>query len=36
SRLRGRDAVALAGGTAIMALSITAAVLAGTFRFVWS
>ncbi|VXB57543.1 Transmembrane component YkoC of energizing module of thiamin-regulated ECF transporter for HydroxyMethylPyrimidine [Microbacterium sp. 8M] len=36
SRLSGRDAVALAGGAAIMALSIAAAVLAGTFGFVWS
>jgi len=36
SRLSGRDAIALAGGAAIMALSITAAVLLGTFRFVWS
>ncbi|PRB04351.1 energy-coupling factor transporter transmembrane protein EcfT [Microbacterium sp. MYb64] len=36
SRLSGRDAIALAGGAAIMALSIAAAVLFGTFRFVWS
>ncbi|MBS1896243.1 MAG: energy-coupling factor transporter transmembrane protein EcfT [Actinobacteria bacterium] len=36
SRLSGRDAIALAGGAAIMALSIAAAVLLGTFRFVWS
>lgn len=36
SRLRGRDAVALAGGVAIMATAIAAAVIAGTFRFVWS
>ncbi|GAB6859392.1 energy-coupling factor transporter transmembrane component T [Microbacterium xylanilyticum] len=36
SRLSGRDAIALAGGTGIMALSIAAAVLLGTFRFVWS
>jgi energy-coupling factor transport system permease protein len=36
SRLHPRDAVALLGGIAIMALALTAAVLAGTFRFVWS
>lgn len=36
SRLHPRDAVALAGGIAIMALALTAAVLVGTFRFVWS
>ncbi|WP_435747817.1 energy-coupling factor transporter transmembrane component T family protein [Microbacterium sp. PMB16] len=36
SRLHPRDAVALAGGLAIMALALTAAVVAGTFRFVWS
>lgn len=36
SRLSPRDAVALAGGIAIMALSLAAAVAAGTFRFVWS
>lgn len=36
SRLHRRDAVALAGGAAIMALAITAAVAAGVFRFVWS
>ncbi len=36
SRLSRRDAIALTGGIAIMALSIAAAVLAGTFRFVWS
>lgn len=36
SRLSLRDAVALAGGIVIMALSITAAILLGTFRFVWS
>ncbi|WP_295014451.1 energy-coupling factor transporter transmembrane protein EcfT [uncultured Microbacterium sp.] len=36
SRLHARDAVALAGGVGIMALSIAAAVLTGTFRFVWS
>lgn len=36
SRLHPRDAVAVAGGAAIMALAIAAAVAAGTFRFVWS
>lgn len=36
SRLHPRDAVALIGGIAIMALALTAAVLVGTFRFVWS
>ncbi|MEV4668828.1 energy-coupling factor transporter transmembrane component T family protein [Microbacterium sp. LWO12-1.2] len=36
SRLHPRDAVALLGGIAIMALALTAAVVAGTFRFVWS
>ncbi|WEK61101.1 MAG: energy-coupling factor transporter transmembrane component T [Candidatus Microbacterium colombiense] len=36
SRLHPRDAVALLGGIAIMALALTAAVAAGTFRFVWS
>jgi len=36
SRLHPRDLVALLGGAAIMALSIAAAVAAGTFRFVWS
>jgi energy-coupling factor transport system permease protein len=36
SRLHPRDAVALLGGVAIMALALAAAVLAGTFRFVWS
>lgn len=36
SRLHPHDAVALFGGIAIMALALTAAVLAGTFRFVWS
>ncbi|MGO2049218.1 MAG: energy-coupling factor transporter transmembrane component T family protein [Microbacterium sp.] len=36
SRLHGRDAVALLGVIVIMALALTAAVLAGTFRFVWS
>ncbi|MCK8478147.1 energy-coupling factor transporter transmembrane component T family protein [Microbacterium aurugineum] len=36
SRLHPRDAVALIGGIAIMALALAAAVVAGTFRFVWS
>ncbi|MGH3689390.1 MAG: energy-coupling factor transporter transmembrane component T family protein [Microbacterium sp.] len=36
SRLHPRDAVALIGGIAIMALALAAAVLVGTFRFVWS
>lgn len=36
SRLHPRDGVALLGGIAIMALALTAAVVAGTFRFVWS
>lgn len=36
SRLHPRDAVALLGGIAIMALALAAAVVAGTFRFVWS
>ncbi|WP_243075383.1 energy-coupling factor transporter transmembrane protein EcfT [Microbacterium sp. SS28] len=36
SRLSGRDAVAVVGGIAVMAIAIGAAVLAGTFRFVWS
>ncbi|MFF1539313.1 energy-coupling factor transporter transmembrane component T family protein [Microbacterium sp. NPDC058269] len=36
SRLHPRDAVALIGGIAIMALALAAAVLLGTFRFVWS
>lgn len=36
SRLHLRDAGALLGGVAIMALALAAAVLAGTFRFVWS
>lgn len=35
SRLSSRDAVALAGGLAIMALALAAAVALGTFRFVW-
>ncbi|PKQ36091.1 MAG: ABC transporter [Actinobacteria bacterium HGW-Actinobacteria-11] len=36
SRLHPRDAVALIGGIAIMALALAAAVVVGTFRFVWS
>ncbi|GAA1157672.1 energy-coupling factor transporter transmembrane protein EcfT [Microbacterium oxydans] len=36
SRLHPRDAVAGIGGIAIMALALAAAVLVGTFRFVWS
>ena len=36
SRLHARDAVALLGGIAIMAVAIAAAVAAGSFRFVWS
>ena len=36
SRLHPRDAVALFGGLLIMVLALTAAVLVGTFRFVWS
>lgn len=36
SRLHPRDAVALIGGIAIMALALAATVLVGTFRFVWS
>lgn len=36
SRLHRRDAAALGGGLAIMAVSIAAAVAVGTFRFVWS
>lgn len=36
SRLHRRDAVALLGGVAIMVFALAAAVLAGTFRFVWS
>lgn len=36
SRLHPRDAVALLGGVAIMALALVAAVAVGTFRFVWS
>ena len=36
SRLHPRDAVAVVGGIAIMALALAAAVLVGTFRFVWS
>lgn len=36
SRLHPRDALALLGGVAIMALALAAAVAVGTFRFVWS
>ncbi|UWF77366.1 MULTISPECIES: energy-coupling factor transporter transmembrane component T family protein [Microbacterium] len=36
SRLSRTDAVALAGGVLIMALSLASAVAAGTFRFIWS
>lgn len=36
SRLHGRDGVALIGGAVIMALALAAAVLLGTFRFIWS
>ncbi len=36
SRLHPRDGIALLGGVAIMALALAAAVVAGTFRFVWS
>jgi len=36
SRLHPRDAIAVLGGLAIMALSLAAAVILGTFRFVWS
>ncbi|MDQ0728104.1 energy-coupling factor transporter transmembrane protein EcfT [Microbacterium sp. W4I20] len=36
SRLHPRDAVAVLGGLAIMALALAAAVALGTFRFVWS
>ncbi|MCK2034665.1 energy-coupling factor transporter transmembrane protein EcfT [Microbacterium sp. SSW1-49] len=36
SRLHPRDAVALLGGVAIMGLALTAAIVVGTFRFVWS
>lgn len=36
SRLHARDATATLGTVAIMAIALTAAVLAGTFRFVWS
>ena len=36
SRLHPRDAVAVLGGLAIMALALAAAVILGTFRFVWS
>ncbi|ALJ21705.1 energy-coupling factor transporter transmembrane component T family protein [Microbacterium sp. No. 7] len=36
SRLGPRDAVALVGAIALIALALAAAVAAGTFRFVWS
>lgn len=36
SRLHPRDAIAVLGGLAIMALALAAAVILGTFRFVWS
>lgn len=36
SRLHARDGVALLGGAVIMALALAAAVVFGTFRFVWS
>jgi energy-coupling factor transport system permease protein len=36
SRLHPRDVVALLGAAAIMTVAIAAAVVAGTFRFVWS
>jgi len=36
SRLHARDGTALLGGASIMALALAAAVLFGTFRFVWS
>jgi energy-coupling factor transport system permease protein len=36
SRLHGQDAVAMAGGVAIMVLALAAAVALGTFRFIWS
>lgn len=36
SRLHRRDAVAVAGGVVIMALAITAAVVSGSFRLLWS
>ncbi len=36
STLSGRDAVALAGGVAIIAVALAVAVAVGTFRFVWS
>lgn len=36
SRLGGRDAVAIAAGILIMTLALAAAVVTGSFRFVWS
>ena len=36
SRLHARDGLALLGGALIMALALAAAVVLGTFRFVWS
>ena len=36
STLSGRDAVALAGGIALVTVALGVAVAAGTFRFVWS
>ncbi|WP_438354936.1 energy-coupling factor transporter transmembrane component T family protein [Microbacterium sp. CJ88] len=36
SRLHPRDAVAVLGALAVIALALAAAVAAGTFRFVWS
>lgn len=36
SRLGWRDLVALLGGVALISLALVAAVLVGTFRFVWS
>lgn len=36
SRLHRRDAVAVLGAVAVIALALAAAVIAGTFRFVWT
>ncbi len=36
SSLHARDAVAVVGAVAVIALALAAAVVAGTFRFVWS
>lgn len=36
SRVGARDGIALVGGLVIIALALTAAIAAGTFRFVWS